>query len=165
MFMKKIWLSIIIMSLSSFVTFSITDIGISHVAFAQQDTTDPTAPPTTGDNMTSGDNSPDTGNAPMPYDNSTGANNPGSPPDLGLPQNNMSGDVQPNQNSATQNMTTQGVTTQGVTTQGVTTQNMTVQPMTSQATPEFGPVAILVLIISVISIVFISYRSKLSFRN
>jgi predicted secreted protein with PEFG-CTERM motif len=149
MIMKNLLLSIIIMSLSSFVTYSITYNAINHIAFAQQGN-DPTLPPTTGDNMTSGDNSTDVGNAPIPDDNSTGMNSIGGPPDLGLPANNMSGDVQQEQNMTTPNMATQNTTTQSI---------------PSQATPEFGPIAILVLIMAIISIVVISSRSRLGFRN
>jgi len=137
--MRNLLLSIVIMSLSSFVTYSITDNGINLMAFAQQEI-DPTLPPTTGDNMTTDSNFTDANNAPIPDDNSTGMNTIGGPPDLGLPTDNMSSNVSPEQNVSTQSVP-------------------------SQSTPEFGPVAIFILVISIMSLVVISSRSRLGFRN
>lgn len=137
--MKNFLLSIIIMSLSSFATYSVMDNGINLMAFAQQEN-DPTLPPTTGDNLTTDNNATDVNNAPIPDDNSTGMNTIGGPPDLGLPTDNMSSNIPPEQNMTTQNVP-------------------------SQATPEFGPVAIFILVISIMSIVVIASRSRLGFRN
>jgi predicted secreted protein with PEFG-CTERM motif len=90
--------------------------------------------PVPQDNMTNGNNGTDTGPGPIPQDNSTGIDS-------------INNGNPPDLGLPADNMSTYGTMT--------TSGNNTV--------PEFGSIAILVLVISIISIVVISSKSRLGF--
>ena len=135
-------LSILILTVA---TFAVVNDGSSLFKFAYAQTPDPGANP---NDPLAADNSTNS----MPSDNST---------DLGMPSDNSTtSDLAPTDPSADLGMPNDNTTSiAGDNTTSSSTSNLT----SNAAVPEFGPLASIVLVISVLSILVFSAKTKLKF--
>ena len=135
-------LSILILTVA---TFAVVNDGSSLFQFAYAQTPDPGANP---NDPLAADNSTNS----MPSDNST---------DLGMPSDNSTtSDLAPTDPSADLGMPNDNTTSiAGDNTTSSSTSNLT----SNAAVPEFGPLASIVLVISVLSILVFSAKTKLKF--